>query len=354
VTLRAIAITISLVVGITGILVTPADGKPVSRRRAVNDSKAATPRRAEPPRKVSSARPPTATKSSQLSATRGKKTITKSILPRWKALPRVTRRQPGLLFLLVDGSGSMSQEFAPGVRKADSVAEVGNNVLGTLVERFRSGNRVSDRLDVIALRYGNQVVGNALEGSLASTSGAIELSRLDSANVGSVELQDADGNAFTAKTWLRPGTPNGDTPMSRGFREALTQVRGWQRRPPGEHLLLGVHVSDGIFTDADPTPQLAELEKVARQQGGKLVMTNILLARDGSRSRQILFPTPAEAEGFDAAGKLLFRLSSPVPESLARQLGPGVIRPGARMMAYNADPEGLEKVFVAGSSTAIE
>jgi hypothetical protein len=350
---KSIAVAVGLLVGFSA----AADAAPIARRRAINDSKAASSKRAQSSRRSTPSDSQRArSQRARLVATRktakGPRTIAKSFLPRWKILPRVTRKRPGLLFLLVDGSGSMKEEFAPGVKKSESVAEVANNVLGGLVERFRSGNEVSDRLDVVALRYGGDQVGNAFEGSLAGTAGPIEISKLDTAQVESFERQDDAGNTFSAKAWLTPGAPDGKTPMRKGFGGALDAVKNWGRRPVGnEYLILGVHVSDGKFTDADPTDQLAELQEVARQQGGKLVMTNILLAKNGSTEKPILFPTPEEAESFDEAGKLLFKLSSPVPESLARQKG---TRPGARMMAYNADPEGLEEVFVAGSSSAVE
>jgi Mg-chelatase subunit ChlD len=349
------AVALALIVGSAA----AADAAPIARKRAINDSKAASSTRASSSRRVapsSSRSKSSRSNSTRLAASRrtpkGKRTVARSFLPRWKTLPKVTRRRPGLFFLLVDGSGSMKEDFAPGVKKSESVAEVANNVLGSLVERFRSGNTVSDRLDVVALRYGGDQVVNAFDGSLNGTSGPVEISKLDSAQVDTVEQQDDEGNTFTAKTWLKPGAPGGNTPMAKGFGEALGSIKSWGRRPQdSEFLILGVHVSDGIFTDADPSDQLSELQDAARKQGGKLVMTNILLAKNGSTAKQILFPTPEEAESFDDAGKLLFKLSSPVPESLARSLG---TRPGARMMAYNADPDGLEKVFVAGSSTAIE
>jgi Mg-chelatase subunit ChlD len=351
----ALAVALALIVGSAAV----ADAAPIARKRAINDSKAASSTRASSSRRVapsSSRSKSSRSNSTRLAASRrtpkGKRTVARSFLPRWKTLPKVTRRRPGLFFLLVDGSGSMKEDFAPGVKKSESVAEVANNVLGSLVERFRSGNTVSDRLDVVALRYGGDQVVNAFDGSLNGTSGPVEISKLDSAQVDTVEQQDDEGNTFTAKTWLKPGAPGGNTPMAKGFGEALGSIKSWGRRPQdSEFLILGVHVSDGIFTDADPSDQLSELQDAARKQGGKLVMTNILLAKNGSTAKQILFPTPEEAESFDDAGKLLFKLSSPVPESLARSLG---TRPGARMMAYNADPDGLEKVFVAGSSTAIE
>ena len=356
--LKSIAFTAGLLIGCSAMMPTASAGGPVPRRRAVNNSQLASSERAASAR-AGSVRAKSERGRSQRaigsSRAKGKSTIERAFLPRWKILPKVTRRRPGLLFVLVDGSGSMREEFAPGVRKADSVAEVTNNVLGSLVERFRSGSQVSDRLDVVALRYGDKRVTNAFEGSLAGGAEPIEISRLDTALVNTVDLQDEEGNTFTAKAWLAPGAPGGDTPMSQGFGEALQAVRSWKRRPVDtEHLVLGVHVSDGIFTDGDPTGKLAELQDVAKKQGGKLVMTNILLAKHGATARPVLFPTPADAEGFDEAGKLLFKLSSPVPEALARSLGKDVIRPGARMMAYNADPEGLEQVFVAGSSSAIE
>ena len=115
--------------------------------------------------------------------------------------------------------------------------------------------------------------------------------------------------------------------------------------------MLGVHVTDGAFTDADPSQELADLASEVKSRGGELLMTNIHLSSSGNPGDAVIFPNEADADGLDEQGKLLFRMSSPVPPALAEKLG---TKPGARMMAYNATLEQFAKVFEAGSSVAAQ
>ncbi|HEY8144730.1 MAG TPA: hypothetical protein VIG06_18760, partial [Kofleriaceae bacterium] len=88
-----------------------------------------------------------------------------------------------------------------------------------------------------------------------------------------------------------------------------------------------------------------------KSRGGELLMTNIHLSSNGNPGDAVIFPNEADADGLDEQGKLLFRMSSPVPPALAEKLG---TKPGARMMAYNATLEQFAKVFEAGSSVAAQ
>jgi hypothetical protein len=110
-----------------------------------------------------------------------------------------------------------------------------------------------------------------------------------------------------------------------------------------------VHVSDGKSTDGNPQPELESLAQNVASTGGKLLVTNIHLSENGDATKPVLFPTPAEAATLDDHGKMLFEMSSEVPDDLRESLN---VQPGARMMVYNAGLNDLAKVFKAGSSAA--
>lgn len=270
-----------------------------------------------------------------------------SVIPRLAGpVPKVSSKEPGLLVLLTDGSGSMQEEFAAGITKADAVADVANGAFTEFVRANNQGGVVRDRWQISALRYGGNGVENALEGNLAGHD-TVPLSHLANNPVDVVHVPDAEGQMVPSPMWLRP-TASGGTPMNEGFTHATTVVEKFMGKPQGQHLVLGVHVSDGVFTDKDPTAQVQALAQKVQAGGGSLLMTNIHISKDGG-GKSVVFPTPAEAAQLDEYGKLLFSLSSEVPADLAEQLG---TRPGARMMAYNAGMDQLATVFRAGSSVA--
>jgi hypothetical protein len=143
--------------------------------------------------------------------------------------------------------------------------------------------------------------------------------------------------------WVHP-VADGGTPMRKAFVEASDVLTGYEK-----NLVLAVHVTDGVSTDGDPTHAVQSLVRKVTTAGGQLLLTNIHVSTNADPAKAMVFPTPEEAAHLDEHGQLLFALSSPVPASLAAQLG---TRPGARMFAYNAAPDQLAAVFRAGSSVA--
>lgn len=263
-------------------------------------------------------------------------------------VPKVSTKEPGLLVLLTDASSSMSDPFSPGVRKADALADVANGALAEFVRANNQGGTIRDRWNVAALHYGGEdwsPARSALEGELRHHD-TVPLSKLANHPADVVQVPDVEGQMVSVPLWIRPAA-GGRTPMSGGFEGATRVVDGFMRKRQSEHLVLAVHVTDGEYTDADPTDRVAALAKRVEAGGGKLLMTNIHISSNGGKG--VVFPTPAQAAKLDEYGKLLFSLSSEVPPELAEQLG---TEPGARMMAYNAGVDQLARVFRAGSSVA--
>ncbi|HUS66919.1 MAG TPA: hypothetical protein VMZ28_20415 [Kofleriaceae bacterium] len=270
-------------------------------------------------------------------------------------LPRMSTKEPGLLLVLADFSESMREPFAgnPDVAKADALADVVNNVLSDFIDRNNVGGIIRERLDVAVHGYGMHGgadgwsgTGPALEGILDRVP-IVSIRDLADNPAEEIEVDDEEGFPVPRPVWVTPQA-YGTTPMRAGFASARKTIADWQRRPATRHLVLAVHVTDGVSTDGDPSDQVEQLAADVRGAGGELLMTNIHLSSD-HRGNGVVFPDEADAARLDEHGKMLFRMSSPVPPILAHQLG---TKPGARMMAYNATVEQFARVFEAGSSVA--
>ena len=270
-------------------------------------------------------------------------------------LPRMSTKEPGLLLVLADFSESMREPFAGNrdVAKADALADVVNGVLSDFIDRNNVGGVIRERLDVAVHGYGMRGgadgwsgTGPALEGILDRVP-IVSISDLADNPAEEIEVEDEEGFPVPRAVWVTPQA-YGTTPMRAGFKSARQTIAAWQRRPEARHLVLAVHVTDGISTDGDPSDQVEKLAAEVRGNGGELLMTNIHLSSD-HRGKGVVFPDEADAAKLDEHGQMLFRMSSPVPPILAHQLG---TKPGARMMAYNATVEQFARVFEAGSSVA--
>ena len=267
------------------------------------------------------------------------------------SLPKLSSKDPGLLMVIADLSGSMNEGFAgqTDIAKKDALADVVNGVVGDFVDRMNVGGQIRPRLDVMLEGYGGNGTASLFQGALAGKE-IVSIAELADNPAAEIDVDDGEGNMIPRPVWINPNG-NGGTPMKAGFARLRSTAAKWGRKPNGKHLVLGIHVTDGVWTDADPSPELAELANEVKARGGELLMTNIHLSSGGSTGNAVIFPDEADADQLDEQGKLLFRMSSPVPAALAEKLG---TKPGARMMAYNATVEQFARVFEAGSSVAAQ
>lgn len=270
----------------------------------------------------------------------------RALVPAVSNLPKLSSQAPGMLFVIADDSTSMDDDFngQPGVKKADALADVVNRVLGGFVSRHNVGGRIKNRLHVAVEGYNS---GNDFTNAMGGKGIATLEELADGADI--EDIEDNEGNMVPTPTWAR-ATANGSTPMASAFRRMRGTLNSWQARPGQDHLVLGIHVTDGDHDRGeDPSDEMANLASEVSAKGGKLLMTNIHLSSSGGAS--VLFPTDADIAHLGPQAKLLFEMSSPVPPQLAEKLK---TKPGARMMAYNTTVEEFEKVFEAGSSVAAQ
>jgi hypothetical protein len=273
------------------------------------------------------------------------------IVPTALELPYPSRENPGLLMMLLDLSGSMGQGFAGqnGIRKVDALADLVNQQLESVVRHHTINGVPRDRWQVAMIGYGN-VVHSAFGGALAGRD-LVPLGELARNVMGTWQGTDLEGRKVPHPVWLSP-VAGGRYNTQKGTHPGLalqTMQRLITAHPTGgSKLIVGVHVTDGIASQ-DPIPQLRVVTAEVARRGWTLLMTNVHLSANGGTP--IVFPTEADLGSLDAHGRQLFSMSSVIPEELRAQLG---ARPGARLMAYNADPGALAAILRAGTSFAVK
>jgi hypothetical protein len=266
-------------------------------------------------------------------------TVVRAIVGNLRA---VSSKTPGALIVLQDTSGSMDDAFIAGTSKSEAAANAINGTLADFVHASNQGGAIKDRWNVGVVSYGDGQTLNALDGPLwRRAMNPISLVAHNPRDV--LHVADAEGQMVPSPLWVKPRA-GGNTPMRRAFEHAAEALTGHEK-----DLVLAINVTDGASTDGDPTEAVAALARKVARAGGQLLLTNIHISENADPARALVFPTPEEAAHLDKEGRLLYALSSPVPASLAEQLG---TRPGARMFAYNAAPDQLALVFRAGSSVA--
>jgi len=281
----------------------------------------------------------------------------RSIVPALQGrVPAVSTNNPGFVAFMVDVSDSMNQHIAgaAGVTKADAAAEAANNTIMEFVLAHRGGGGdVRNRLQIAQLNYGSQVTAGL---------GADVVGLADLANnpTDFITAQDGNGQPTQLPIWLRPQA-SGSTHMRaafskmRGVFASYLQRAGGAASPERPRLMLGFNITDGQPTDGDPSGELEHLAQEAAAAGNQFIMTNIHVS-ENPNAVPVLFPTEEQAAGFDDYGKALFEMSSPVPDALmplVRELNPAAATgTGARMMAVNANLDGLNSVIQVGSSLA--
>jgi hypothetical protein len=262
-------------------------------------------------------------------------------------MAKLSTANPGYLFVLGDGSGSMGGSFAGSttISKAAALADASNNLVLEMIDRNNVGGVIKPRLDASVFIYEDSVHNLTPNGKEIAS-----ISELADHPVDYISGRDVEGQPITTPIWLRPVVA-GSTSMTLGFSRVRDTLRNWTRRPKGKHLVMGVHVTDGASTDGYPHKELAEIAADVTSNGGDLLMTNIHLSSNKNQAA-VIFPDAEDARNLlDNYGRILWELSSEVPEQLAAQLG---TKPGARMMAYNASIEQFAYVFEAGSSVAAQ
>lgn len=233
---------------------------------------------------------------------------------------QISRNTPTAFLFVVDQSGSMSDVMSSGRSKAVFVADALNRTIMNLVTRCTKSEGVRDYFEVGVLGYGGHGVTNGFSGRL----GAQVINPISALEQNPVRVEDRkrkmdDGAGGIVETsvkfpvWFDP-CASGGTPMRDALTKAAEEIVNWCDAHPESYPPTILHVTDGESTDGDPE-EIAEHLRQIRTNDGEVLILNIHVSSLGNDP--IRFPDSGSSLP-DNYAKLLFRMSSQLPEHLIR------------------------------------
>jgi hypothetical protein len=267
---------------------------------------------------------------------------------------QISRTNPACILLLIDQSGSMEKPFAerPDECKAAVVAEAVNSLLRNLVLRSAKADGVRDYFHVGVIGYGLKVaakLGGKLPGDVL-----VPISKLADKPL-RVEkrtkyVRDELGEVAeqTAKfpVWF-DAEAKGKTPMVEAFAAAADTVDRFVAKYPDAYPPIVLNLTDGHSTDGNPQANARTVRSMATSDGNALVF-NLLMTTDPTLPTYFLHDEGLIA---DLYSKLLFRMSSELPEPMFRAARAEgfVVEPKARGVVFNADPTAIVRFLDIGT-----
>jgi len=233
---------------------------------------------------------------------------------------QISRDNQTAFLFVVDQSGSMSDKMTSGKSKAEFVADALNRTLMNFVTRCTKAEGVRDYFDVGVLGYGGYGVGNGFSNALSSS----VLNPISAIEQNPVRVEDRmkkmdDGAGGILETsvkfpvWFEPKA-SGGTPMREALTHAAEDLVAWCDAHPDCYPPTVLHVTDGVSTDGDPEEIATHLSQIRTNDGAVLIL-NIHVSSLGADAIRF----PASASGLpDEYAKMLFRMSSQLPEHLIR------------------------------------
>ncbi len=265
----------------------------------------------------------------------------------------ISRTNPSLFLFVIDRSASMDEAIENGDTKARFVADVLNKTLYQLVIRCTRAEGVRDYFQVGVLAYGGDGATAGFEGQLAEVVvhplSAVERHPLR-VEARSKKVSDGAGGlveeSVKMPVWFDPRN-SGGTPMVAAMKQVAEVIVPWCNAHPTSYPPTVIHVTDGQSTDGSPEGVAEDIRLTGTNDGVCLLFNLHVDTRAGAA---VTFPS-AESELVDEYARLLFRMSSPLPDHLAaaaRDRG-YPIDPGARFFGYKAGVEQIVDFFDIGT-----
>ena len=229
----------------------------------------------------------------------------------------ISRTHPSCFVFLIDQSGSMQEGRAgeAGKNKAEGLSTIINRLLQNLVLKCAKSEGVRDYYDVGVIGYG-ATVGPAFSGALAGKElvpvGEIanQPARIEER---SRKVDDGAGGILDQNIkfpiWF-DAVANGGTPMCQAMGRAQSILSRWVTEQPTSFPPIVINITDGQATDGDPAAAANTLKDLKTEDGHALLF-NIHVS--STPSSPIEFPGNESGLPDDYA-KLLFRMSSPLPD----------------------------------------
>src|SRR5215472_563682 len=265
------------------------------------------------------------------------------------------------MIFLLDQSASMSDQFGltqagRGRKKCDMVATILNSFLNELitintVPQADGTFIVRPRADISVLGYHGNTVQSALVGGLQAQK-FVNLPDLQ-LNPMEVEMRkqkelDESGREYEADIlfpiWVRAKAEMG-TPMCAALQRAAELANDWALFHPDSYPPVIINVTDGMATDGDPTPILRQLTQITTDDGQALFFNvHITTLSDP----EVRYPPSPSFLPNDRYARLLFDISSPIPETSRQQLESLLgqhVQTEARGMIFNGSATSIRLMF---------
>jgi len=268
-------------------------------------------------------------------------------------IAEISRSNPTAFLFLVDQSGSMDDKMSSGRSKAQQVADVLNRTLATLITRCTKSEGTRNYFDIGVIGYGANGAYNGFQGALGSSVlhpiSAIEASPLR-IEERQKKMDDGAGGVVEQSVkfpvWFEPHA-SGGTPMCQAMTKAAEELVAWCDSHPNSYPPTVLHITDGESTDGDPEELATQIRQI--QTGdGPVLMFNLHVSTSGASPVEF---RAAEMGLPDTYAKLLFRMSSPLPEHLIRfaQEKGFEVSMESRGFMFNADAVQIVDFFDIGT-----
>lgn len=278
----------------------------------------------------------------------------------------ITHTNRTAFVIAVDCSASMggSTQINSLVLSRDkAVALIGNLLIDELIERATRNHKVRDYYDIAVIGYGNSSVRSLLPEVLGDGFVSVEylakfMPPYTTIFLDQIRPDNVVTNApFTIHPWLTP-IAKGNTPMYEALFSVRELVAEWCSRPENRHSFPPIifNITDGGANDADSeaiTSLAHSITDIATSDGNVLLI-NIHLSTQCEFTRSLLFPSNSSFSTEDRYCRMLFEMSSTLPQCMERLIC-DMIHPDGdgpfRGMAYNASPCDLLTILNIGTES---
>jgi hypothetical protein len=277
----------------------------------------------------------------------------------------ISRDYKACILFLLDQSYSMVEPLGnSSKRKCDQLAAAVNGWLHNMAVRASGDEGIRDWMDVGVIGYrtdqkATPIIQPALTGQLAGKPlvSIVDIGNYPARIDSTVQqiLDEETGETMEIPSdnpvWVDP-VAEGSTPMCHVLHYAHGILSQWISAHPNSFPPIVIHITDGESQDGDPQPYAAAVRNLATGDGNVLLF-NCHLSMSAADS--FVFPS-AEPQVADNLARVLFQLSSPLPEPFFRSaVAEGFpIQHGARGMAFNADMVVLIKFLDMGTRAAVQ
>jgi hypothetical protein len=270
----------------------------------------------------------------------------------------ISRGNPTCFIFIIDQSSSMSDVFGTesAFRKSDFVADVVNRTIHDLVIRCTRVEEIRNYYHVSVIGYGGTVSpafgGNLAGRTLVPVSEVAEMpTRLEDR---AKKVPDGAGGLVDTKVrfpiWMDP-VSQGGTPMCQAFGTVRDLLDQWLSEHKNGFPPTILHLTDGESTDGDPS-QIGREILTRRTNDGEVLFFNCHVS--SRHALKIQYPS-SDSQLPDELAKILFNISSPLPENFRRaagEIGISTGGDGARGFVFNGDPVSVAQFFDIGTRPA--